>query len=465
MKRLLAALCCFLIACPAWAVNEKELRALFWRSQTPMIQPIMMSNLVLPASGAAAQYVWAAPGGGPNSPPVQTVAVGAPIYNPGAIGNLTVTIPAFDASAGTVTVEILRGVAGGTAGGNDTNVGCTFNATSQTSCKCTQDSQSQCTHAPTVSYGLVYGQTYTIKFTSSGTSWASMAPTVSWTFTPANDQAGNLWTGTAQGNTGANAVTLYFGPSTQDAFNATESLVTGLEPPGLGIYITGFIVHLTISDTSPGHTWTLIHNGTSLSTAFQCATTTGATVKTCTTPAGTAPVYIAPYDTFSVQCVGTSGSVAEVAEIGIGFKSAIPGESPLFAYTNTGTTATGAWYNLVGGFYAGAQTTEATYQTAAPAVNSFAVSNLLAFQTTQNASGKHRVFTVRNAGANTALTANIPPNAASGIGGGALSGIIATDLAHTALLTPGAFVSTEMTADTGSTLSGVVRISMVAVVK
>ena len=420
-----------------------------------MVQPVMLSQLAFPASGTTAQTTWPVTGGG-ITPPVTVGTQASPIQNPGRISGLVVTGTA-NSTAGTVLAEFWTGTPAGGAATQDTGYGCSFNGSSGVATECKGTGPG---------FAVTQGQIVTIKFTSSGgSSWASLNVNVSWLFTPQVSQRGNIWTGTGNGATGANAVTGYLGPGIQLG-STTELAVTALDPPGLPIFVTGFTVYVSATDTSPGHDWYLVHNGSQIAT-FHCQTLAN---KTCSTPAGIAPVYIAPYDTFSVEYIGTSGSVTQVAQVALGFTPlGAPGESPLFALVQTGTQ-TGAFYNLAGGGYGQAQTTESTYWAVAPQATLIRVFNLVAFQTTQNASGKNRTFTLRSAGpwstsptgANLALTCKIPPSAASSIGGGALSGIICPpDLVHVSTPTPAGFFDWGMVADSGSTNSGNMRISSI----
>ena len=60
VKRILALLCCFLLTSPSWAVNEKEIRALFWRNNAQ--NDAIYARYTMPASGTATSTLQAMSG-------------------------------------------------------------------------------------------------------------------------------------------------------------------------------------------------------------------------------------------------------------------------------------------------------------------------------------------------------------------------------------------------------------------
>ena len=356
IRRLLAFLCIWLLVCPAWAVNVKQLRVLFWHGNIPVVQPFSSAPITMPASGTTACYSYFAPSSGGCS----TGIIGSPIAVAGTVSGLTWTATANATAAGVMQIELMTATPTAYNTYTDTNYGCQLTmVASNVQCICTPKNATACSHAGVTSKALVAGNIYAWKFTvvSGTTNWNTMSTQIGWTIAaPNGGQNGQMVGGSGAGSLGAGAQTSYIAPYGEGGISGTETNVASFEP-NLGITITSFTTwNAGITDTTPGHTWTLVHNGSNVS-GFTC-NTVGATSasRTCT---ATGSVHIAPFDTFSIQVVGTSGSVNILPAAAVSFTPDASGESPIFTQVNTGTSTT-AFYNLIGANFAQAQATEAT---------------------------------------------------------------------------------------------------------
>lgn len=476
IRRLIALFCCWLLVAPAllseyaWAVNVKQVRELYWRATIPLIQPLQSAQIVMPASGTTAGYTYF----GPFQVGVITTAgaIFSPIGANSIVSRLNWTANSNNTAAGTATIELFTSTPATAPTLTDTNYGCTItipsSGTVNPQCVCTPQKPSQCTHAGVTRASLTTGQLVTWKFTvGTITNWNGLLTQIAWNLTPsAGSQTGQLFSGGNTGNSGPGALTSYLGPSNNGGGSPTESSIEALEP-NLGIYITGFTIWTqNISDTSPGHTWTLRKNGAD--TAIKCNTIVPTTAKSCTATGG--PVYIGPTDTFSVSVVGTSSSIAVGVFATLAFTTTVPGASPIFVMVGS-SAQTSAFFNPQGGVFTGAQPTETTTQGVTPEVRtSYTVSNLTFFQTLANSAAHIRTATLRAATPSAGIT-NQPLSCAMGStaatnvgGGGTLSGVICTS-SQSVVLSPSVYMDWNITATSGSAVSGFMRISAVAVVQ
>jgi len=458
-----------LIAALAWALPAIAVAQTLTPSQptffTPapaLIQPFSSAQVTMPASGTTACYIYFAPYTGGCLTGVQA----SPNTSSGTVSGLTWTATANATAAGTMSIELISWTVAGFSGTPvDTNYGCTITmVASNVQCICTPANTANCTHAGTTSAPIVAGKLYAWKFTAGTTAnWNTLSTQVAWTLAaPNGGQVGQLAGGSGNASMGVGVQTSFISTTTTGLINSTDALSAAFEP-NLGITITEFSTWTgNISDTSPGHSWTLFKNGSA--TAMTCNTVG---VKTCS---ATGSVHIAPFDTYSIQVVGITSSVNILPAVAISFVPDIPGESPVFAQAGSGTTAS-AFYNLEGIFSQAAQVTEATVQGVTPAFpNSYTLSNLLFFQSGANAAGKSRTGTLRTSATFPAtpsaspLACSTPANTGTGtVGNGGLTGIICQSGASVSMV-PSSYADWGMVAS-ASIATAVVRYSAIAVIK
>ena len=461
LRRLLAFFCCWLLIAPAWAVNEKQVRALFWHGQIPLTQLGTVSNLILPASGTAAQYTYVAPGAGITALTTNT-SFGTLITSSGTISNL-VAGSAGNADNGTVTITLMKN----TVAQSLTCPLTISNAGTLTQCLDTN---------PTHALNVVPGDILVWRLTTTQAAWNSLNNvTISWTFKSTNGQNGTLWTGSGSSAAGTGATAAYFGPGTQGA-NATESAITGIAPSDG--YINGFRVVLNAADSGANfHTFYLCHN----SAAGAC-TSSPLTCNTSVTPftgcvATGAPIHIAPTDTFSIEDVGTASATAKFTQIAINWQASVPGQSPVFLYSTAAPPNTTTYYPLTGA--AGGNTTEGSaWSMTSQFPTSLTISNMYFFIPVSHTAGKSRTLTLKAAATPfpTATTATTPlhclnsgtATAGGGngfnAGGGNLTGILCADLADQVNLPAAAFADwaiSVVATDSGSAYHG----SYIAVIR
>jgi hypothetical protein len=455
MRRGLAPLFAALLAfAPASAQVSAPSSPLASVISTPLVQPVIITNITAAASGTASQFAYAAPSSNIAALTISTFIM--PVANSGVIGNLVLGSPG-SATTGNITATLLKnGVA--------TPLTCTIAITGAT--------EAQCPLNKTAAI-VAIGDQIVWKFTTTQSSWASINLRLAYTFTATNGQNGNLWM-TSGGNVGTGTTPFYLGVGLSGG-NATETTITAIAPSGF--WVTSFSVFQTTADSSSNfHNYYLCHNSaagacqTSPLTCNTSGTSSAGNVSTTTTcVASGSPVYIAPTDTLSIEVVGNNGSVtAKTVDMAVGIQAAIPGQAPIFMLASNMQGNVNLFWGLSGG--PNSVTTETTAWSMTPGLQ-MVYSNLYMYNQTSHTAAKSKTFELRAASspfptATTAVTTlkclNGSPGQVAAVagggngfnaGGGNLTGILCGDLSHTVTMPAaayGSFQTSVVTTDTNS---------------
>jgi hypothetical protein len=475
VKRILALLCCFLLTSPSWAVNEKEIRALFWRNNAQ--NDAIYARYTMPASGTATSTLQAMSGANGYETTTLVNVVTTPIFSPGTIsGAVCNTIG--NADTGAVSITLYKGHT--TTGASATTLTCNVNvATTSTTTYANGSSAS----VPVVQGDYVYWQA-----TTTQSSWNTLNLNISWLFTPSNGQNGELFAGTTTGTswTGGIATTYITGNGAYVSTSAESAASVILPTSG---FITGFnvISYATMGGASEYTTIYICRNATA--TAGNCAANSTMSCQmqsvryvatgtlSCTNPGTNTPIHFNAGDTLSIAVVGVgTSSVGTYGNFGIGWLPDNPGEYPEMgtvianANTNVYFGIAGAWSLLPGTL-----TETAAIQSQQPLFKSGSKwSKLYFFQADANTSGQSRGLTLlAGSAANssttsaTALTVSgttkCGATTATGVaGGGNLSGVLCTNLGSSVTLLPGVSADFDRSMSTAVT-PGNIKWSAVAV--